>query len=71
MFGMFYQSKFNSDISQWDVSNVNDMESMFEYSNFNKDISKWKINTNCDIRHMFADCNINKNYIPKTLDKIF
>ena len=32
MADMFYGSKFNGDISQWDVSNVKDMESMFKHS---------------------------------------
>ena len=27
--GMFTKSKFNGDISKWDVSNVEDMDSMF------------------------------------------
>ena len=30
---MFYHSKFNSDISKWDVSKVKNMNSMFERSN--------------------------------------
>ena len=29
---MFYGSKFNGDISQWDVSNVKNMNSMFKDS---------------------------------------
>jgi surface protein len=36
---MFYCSKFDGDISQWDVSNVTDMRGMFMFSKFNRDIS--------------------------------
>ena len=39
-------SQFNGDISQWDVSNVTNMESMFEGSQFNGDIShisQWNV----------------------------
>ena len=34
---------FNGDISQWDVSNVENMAFMFYNSNFNGDISKWDV----------------------------
>ena len=37
---MFYDSKFNGDISKWNVSNVSNMREMFSLSNFNGDISK-------------------------------
>jgi surface protein len=40
---LFYQSKFNGDISQWDVSNVINMIGMFADSNFNGNISNWDI----------------------------
>ena len=40
---MFRNSKFNQDISNWDVSNVKNMKSIFQESKFNKDISKWKL----------------------------
>lgn len=49
MADMFYGSKFNGDISQWDVSNVENMEGMFERSNFNRDISKWDVSS---VKHM-------------------
>jgi len=41
---MFRKSKFNGDISKWDVGNVRDMTDMFCDSLFNGDISKWNIN---------------------------
>ena len=40
---MFYESKFNGDISNWDVSNVEDMYCMFFGSEFNGDISNWDV----------------------------
>jgi surface protein len=39
---MFYSSKFNNDISSWDVSSVENMDSMFIKSKFNGDVSNWK-----------------------------
>ena len=41
---MFTNSKFNGDISKWDVSNVENMFWMFKGSVFSGNISKWKIN---------------------------
>ena len=38
---MFAYSKFNGDISKWDVSSVKSMSRMFYKSNFNRDLSKW------------------------------
>jgi hypothetical protein len=34
---------FNGDISQWDVSNVINMDEMFSGSDFNGDISRWDV----------------------------
>ena len=53
MYHMFYHSKFNGDISNWDVSNVIDMESMFEYSKFNRCISNWDVSNVKNMAHMF------------------
>ncbi|UVO24530.1 DUF285 domain-containing protein [Mycoplasma capricolum] len=43
---MFYDAKkFNQDISNWNMSNVEYIRSMFEgTTNFNQDISNWKLN---------------------------
>jgi surface protein len=40
---LFYNSKFNGNISNWDVSNVTTLNSMFAYSVFNGDISNWNV----------------------------
>lgn len=53
MRGMFQNSNFNGNISEWDVSNVIYMTDMFMYSKFNGDISKWNIRKDCDRRNMF------------------
>ena len=36
---LFYGSEFNGDISNWNVSNVDNMNKMFAYSKFNGNIS--------------------------------
>ena len=38
---MFKHSKFNGDISKWDVSNVKDMGEMFNESPLEKNPPKW------------------------------
>ena len=42
MYWMFYEPRFNQDISPWDVSSVTDMQDMFRGAHaFNQDIGKW------------------------------
>ena len=42
MTAMFQFSNFNQDISDWDVSSVNDMQYMFDNArNFNQDLTGW------------------------------
>jgi hypothetical protein len=40
---MFKNSQFNGDISQWNVSNVEEASSMFEDSQFGGDVSHWNL----------------------------
>lgn len=40
---MFSRSRFNGDISKWDVSKVESMDEMFAGSQFNGDISGWNV----------------------------
>ena len=67
MADMFYGSKFNGDISQWDVSNVRDMSHMFARSNFNGDISKWDVSNVEYTKGMFMGCPLENKpeYQPK------
>ena len=56
---MFLDSKFNGDISQWDVSNVTDMFGMFRTSEFNGDISQWDVSNVTEMREMFEAAEFN------------
>lgn len=57
MSNMFHgATKFNGDISGWDVSNVTDMSYMFEDAeSFNQDIGNWDISNVTSILRMFAN----------------
>ncbi len=52
---LFEFSDFNGDISEWDVSNVEDMTLMFgNAKNFNKDISEWNTGNVAYMEYMFS-----------------
>ena len=55
MSGLFLNSDFNGDISEWDVSNVTNMNSMYYGSKFNGDISKWNTNNVENMNCMFYE----------------
>ena len=61
---MFNSSKFNGDISKWDVSNVSDMSDMFSVSKFSSDISKWDVSKVTDADNMFWRCSIIEENMP-------
>ena len=64
MFQLFFKSKFNGDISNWDVSNVESMNGVFEFSEFtgeNGDISNWDVRNVKDMSYMFMKSNFNGN----------
>jgi hypothetical protein len=42
MAGLFIESDFDGDISEWDVSNVYNMAAMFAGSKFTGNLSKWE-----------------------------
>jgi surface protein len=55
---------FNEDISRWDVSNANTMESMFAGSNFyygtkrfNQPLADWDVSSVTDMSNMFGDAS--------------
>lgn len=53
--------EFNGDISQWDVSKVENMSCMFKRSGFNGDISQWDISKVKNMKQMFYDSCFNKD----------
>ena len=56
--------KFNSDISNWDVQNVQSMRDMFaETLNFNQPIGKWNVKSCRDMRFMFSKAKTFKQKI--------
>ncbi len=54
-------TNFNSDIGNWDVSNVTSMFGLFEDSAFNQDISSWNTANVSKMRNMFANTPFNQN----------
>ena len=63
MNSMFFGSTFNSDISEWNVSNVTSMKGMFSHSEFNRDISNWDINKVNNMAYMFSGYKFNRDDI--------
>lgn len=51
--------EFDGDISQWNVSNVVNMENMFENSPFNGDISRWNVSSVKNMNSMFSRSQFN------------
>ena len=49
------------DISEWDVSNVENMEFMFRLTKFNGDISNWDVSNVEDMSFMFDNTEFNSN----------
>ena len=59
---VFSNSKFNGDISKWDVSNVEDMYALFRESDFtgeNGDISGWDVSNVTCMRKTFKGSKFN------------
>ena len=56
---MFKYSKFNGDISSWNVENVTDMMYMFYGSKFNGDISSWNVENVTGMSFMFYGSKFN------------
>ena len=61
MNSMFLDSKFNGDISNWDVSNVEDIERMFYCSKFKGDISNWNVSNVKEMGATFFKSPLVKN----------
>ena len=58
---LFFESKFNGDISNRDVSNVTNMKYMFYGSKFNGDISNWNTSNVNSMRGMFKESQFNRD----------
>ena len=58
MYGMFYNCEtFNSDLSKWNVSGVEDMRCMFNgCEKFNSDLSKWNVRSVKYMINIFKNC---------------
>ena len=57
---LFDNSKFNGDISKWNVSNVTNMAHMFSWcKNFNGNISNWDVSNVTNMEGMFETCAFN------------
>ena len=53
---MFYESKFNGDISKWDVSKVKNMYGMFwSAKSFNQPIGDWDVSKVINMSYIFRD----------------
>lgn len=62
MVNAFYRAKnFNSDISQWDVSNIINMRGAFDLSAFNQDISGWDVSQVLSMKSMFERTPFNQD----------
>ena len=56
---LFYSSKFNGDVSKWNVSKVTNMSGVFYSSKFNGDISNWDVSNVEYMNSMFSWSNFN------------
>jgi len=59
--GLFYKSKFNGNISEWNTSNIVNMGHMFAESLFNGDISNWDTSNVKNMHSMFAYSEFNND----------
>ena len=65
MSNLFVFLDFNGDISQWDVSNVTNMNGMFyRCEAFDQDISSWDVSNVKNSSNIFLLCPIEEKYRP-------
>ena len=62
--------KFNGNISNWDVSNVNNMTATFLSSKFNQDISNWNVSNAESMVWMFAESEFNQDISNWNVSKV-
>ena len=72
MSSLFSGLDFNGDISNWNVSGVENMSGMFfGCKDFNQDISDWDVSNVTDMRAMFYDCkSFNQNISSWDVSKV-
>ena len=59
---IFYGSKYNGDISKWNISSCTNMDRMFSYSEFNNDsISNWNVSIVKNMSLMFCNSKFNQD----------
>lgn len=58
--GIFKDSKFNGDISQWDVSHGISFNEMFKKSEFNSSLLNWDMSSARNLRQMFFGSKFNQ-----------
>ena len=70
MYSTFMQAtRFNQDISGWDVSHVTDFYStFFNASAFNQDLGGWDVGSATRMSNMFSGSNMSQTNIDKTLE---
>jgi surface protein len=56
---VFSFTKFNGDISKWNVSNITNMSMVFSNTEFSGDISKWNVSNVTNMREMFTHSKFN------------
>jgi len=56
---IFSFTKFNGDISKWNVSNITNMSRVFTNTEFSGDISNWNVSNVTNMREMFAHSKFN------------
>ena len=57
---------FEGDLSEWDVSNVINMDHMFYRSAFDKNISEWNVSYGVNMFYIFKDSELErKDAIPE------
>ncbi len=67
---MFYNSTFNQNINNWDVSKVTDMALMFTLSQFNQSINDWDVSNVTTMVTMFKDSQFNQNISNWNVSKV-
>ena len=58
---LFYESKFNGNISGWNVSRVTNMNKMFSWSDFNGDINDWDVSNVTNMNYIFLESPLEDN----------